>query len=1185
MPVAIPVGARADESSFKQIADQAEAFFKASGMEVGKAFADELAGGMQAAEKTVQRSAKKMADDYDKLADATGKVRVEQEKLNRLTESGAGQDKLAQQTEKLLTAQRAEQRMLRQLVGDLKDYESAAEQAGRKSSSAFGTGFGSGFSRSHIGGYFADLKHEAQSSGSMAGVLAGRAMGAGITAGLAAATGGVAAAIGGIGYTLTKGFQRLEGIDQAEFKLKGLGHSGAEVTRIMADAESSVKGTAFALDEAVGAAASAVAAGVEPGKDLSSYLTTIGDAAAIANTSFDEMASIFNKVTTSNKAYTQELRQLADRGIPIFTWLQQAYRVSGEELDKMVADGAVNAETFRGVIAANIGGAAKEMGQSFSGAVDNLGAAIGRLGAAALGAPFESAADSITYLTGQLDDMTAWMKTNQGTVIDFWSGIGQVATDAAGVVTGSVFSIAQGLSWLVNAVGDAMGGISRGLEWVNRAMGRKDVADQLHQQSEGFFGWANGINAFKDSAYEGMVKLDDFGDSVQRWGENAKLANQFTAAMGKSTAEISGGDVVGKIPEGPGGPATNLAKLGFGLEKASDGKRKIIPHTDEATKILDAWRAMQSGETIGQRVVPDFVPSVGDGTGKKGKGRGGKAAEPPLYFDESQWSMDAVPVSAPEAIAGMGPGVKNSRIFDAETALINARTRVEEARIRLLELEHKGNVSQSALVSAKNNVLQAERAYQSAEMKAIEAHQEQLKSATKGMDQLGAALDQDFGISKGLPGLAENITKFLANLAFAPALGALQAVVVAGGGGGVSAASAIAGRGMGIPGLGGLGIGGVGAGGFLPMPTGQPRQYQAGMVPNNVQLLSVLERMFPGVKMSADTGRRDKYNEHGSGEALDIMVGANAALGRQINEFLLRNAKALGLQYTLWQQATWRPDGSVSAMDDRGSPTQNHMDHVHARVLPGPATGGGVQVGVPPVGAVGGGYGADPGLGLGIGVAPSAPSVIGGDGASLPLSAGVGGGGLGVPGMAGPPQGLTTRALTGGPPAPVGLAPSIGAGGAGAQGISGLPLDAAMMAADALNIFPGAGIAAQKSIQLINRAIGYGGQLAGIGVSGLLNTFLPRESPLADIGNSWIGRLAAGFAGARPAAQNMAGQSTLPNPDDARQRAQLAQQQGGNTTINNTINQNNYDRDADAKAREATAAVHAGIQYAMPGRR
>lgn len=117
-----------------------------------------------------------------------------------------------------------------------------------------------------------------------------------------------------------------------------------------------------------------------------------------------------------------------------------------------------------------------------------------------------------------------------------------------------------------------------------------------------------------------------------------------------------------------------------------------------------------------------------------------------------------------------------------------------------------------------------------------------------------------------------------------------------------------------------------------------PSQYEQGMVPNNVKLLSAIEQLFPGTTAHADVSRNDKYGEHGSGEALDIMVGSNKELGDRINAFLLQNSQAFGLQYNLWQQRQWNPDGSTSGMENRGSPTQNHMDHVHARVRAGAAS-------------------------------------------------------------------------------------------------------------------------------------------------------------------------------------------------------------------------------------------------------
>ena len=55
---------------------------------------------------------------------------------------------------------------------------------------------------------------------------------------------------------------------------------------------------------------------------------------------------------------------------------------------------------------------------------------------------------------------------------------------------------------------------------------------------------------------------------------------------------------------------------------------------------------------------------------------------------------------------------------------------------------------------------------------------EKLKTATNSakdaLGDLGASIDKDFGISKGLSGIAENLTKFIAGLAFAPAFGAMR---------------------------------------------------------------------------------------------------------------------------------------------------------------------------------------------------------------------------------------------------------------------------------------------------------------------------------------------------------------------------------------------------------------------------
>ena len=184
------------------------------------------------------------------------------------------------------------------------------------------------------------------------------------------------------GITLVKGWNRLTGIDDARAKLQGLGHDAETIEAIMDSALSSVQGTAFGLDEAATTAANAVAAGIEPGKELNKYLSMIADTAAIAGTSMSEMGSIINKVQTGQTVYTEDLEQLADRGLPVYQWLAEEAGVAASEVKQLASDGQISSQMLYDAIDKNIGGAAQIMGEtSFSAALDNIGASISRIGA------------------------------------------------------------------------------------------------------------------------------------------------------------------------------------------------------------------------------------------------------------------------------------------------------------------------------------------------------------------------------------------------------------------------------------------------------------------------------------------------------------------------------------------------------------------------------------------------------------------------------------------------------------------------------------------------------------------------------------------------------------------------------------------------------------------------------------
>lgn len=209
-----------------------------------------------------------------------------------------------------------------------------------------------------------------------------------------------------LGLALKGGIERSLKIEDAQAKLRGLGHTTESINTIMDSALASVKGTAAGLDEAATMAANAVAAGIEPGENLTAALSLVNDAATIAGVSMGEMGSIFSKVWTSGRAQTQELNQIADRGIPIWTELADHYGVSADELRKMVSAGKVDAATFETVMRDMLGGSALEAGNTTRGAFANMRAALSRFGQSLLSGIFPMFKTAFGGITEWLDRAT-----------------------------------------------------------------------------------------------------------------------------------------------------------------------------------------------------------------------------------------------------------------------------------------------------------------------------------------------------------------------------------------------------------------------------------------------------------------------------------------------------------------------------------------------------------------------------------------------------------------------------------------------------------------------------------------------------------------------------------------------------------------------------------------------------------
>ena len=97
--------------------------------------------------------------------------------------------------------------------------------------------------------------------------------------------------------------------------------------------------------------------------------------------------------------------------------------------------------------------------------------------------------------------------------------------------------------------------------------------------------------------------------------------------------------------------------------------------------------------------------------------------------------------------------------------------------------------------------------------------------------------------------------------------------------------------------------------------------------PNVVAVHEAVCAAFPEIT-SYGTYRSD--GEHSQGLAIDIMV--SGARGWEVAEFVRENYSELGVNYVMYSQKIWSVDRSGEGwryVEDRGSVTANHYDHVH----------------------------------------------------------------------------------------------------------------------------------------------------------------------------------------------------------------------------------------------------------------
>lgn len=953
--VALTVSTQVDDASIRKSAVDIQRRYERIGQEVGGDFMSAFANGARS-------NSPKLEKAMDGAKDATGKLRLEQEKLDDLLARGeSNRTKLIQQSERTAKAKRDEERAIRQAAAAYKEYGDAGEGAGG----------------SFVGGLRGSIAGAGSSGKDMANEFVGGFAGASALTRLGAAGGPIGLALAGVvtlGVVAGKQLATAiaDGLDtiqlQDQFQAR-MGLNEAQMSQY-----ASAAGKAYAsnygasVQDNLGAAQAALRSGlINPGDTSAQVQGVVEDLQGLARTTEATAAESSRSITTLIRTglagsvseasdiitagfqsgldvsgdwldtineYSTQFRKFGLSAEETMTLLKQGLEGGARDTDKVAdslkefsiraVDGSkTTAEGFKA-----LGFNADDMGQRF--------AAGGASAHTALGSVF----DALKQIDDPMQQALIWQRLFGTQFEDMGDAINRFTLDPAA----NQFRDLQGTS--DRATKTATENFKSEWEEATRTVGQffSDLKTDIAE-------WFSDLPVIKDlpGAITALFGNHDF--------KGPPIPTAPPVYGPPIPAPVSGPPMGGGLGDllNPGAGSS-----GSGLPDVLNGPQLAPPGSGNYYKQLYPQQPVKPGPpppVPGERTP--IVPDDGSGSGSKSK----------PSFDPSKWTLDSIPfgsfpgeeglsAGAPPPspmVPGTGPGsfqVDPQRVFDAQTSQQNAQTSLQNARYRYLEVMADADATEQDRYNAKAALVAQGRSLQSAEAKLAEAQQGTWKkmestanSFSQGMDKVGAALDADFGLGDGISGFVENLIKAAGNLAAAPILGPLNAISKANpiqGGYGMlgiyGAQNIAAGKsplGFGSSGYAypsAMGPAALQPGYGIPQNIGMPSMLSdTGSVPSGPQsrfAAALVQQMWGDQLRAPIGGSRDTgtvKGTHDAGLSIDIPIGPDQmALGDQINAYLQAHAQELGLEYSIWRDQGKYPGGG-------GFTQGGHQNHIDAK--------------------------------------------------------------------------------------------------------------------------------------------------------------------------------------------------------------------------------------------------------------
>ena len=315
------------------------------------------------------------------------------------------------------------------------------------------------------------------------------------------------------------GLQRAMNIEQASFQFEGLNvekSKGNENLSYYKEVMDAVLGTAYSYDVAAKAASQLVASnvGVEKSskkmadgskkdtqvmnESMTKILMGIAGVASMSGSSFEDISQIFTTAAGKGKVQAEEFRRLAVRGLNASAVIAKALGVTEEEVSEMARKGQIDFQTFADAMADAYGSHAKDSTKMFMGAMEDLKAALARIGADFYGPALTGARDilnSLTPLVDVLHEKIAGALTTSTTLLGKAS---QKATQFFDLLSYSLKFMERG---------DDRGVGAPLREWIG--------GNLKHE--------ANLLDAFGNTASAVKLAVDDLGAGLENFGHGYKI--------------------------------------------------------------------------------------------------------------------------------------------------------------------------------------------------------------------------------------------------------------------------------------------------------------------------------------------------------------------------------------------------------------------------------------------------------------------------------------------------------------------------------------------------------------------------------------------------------------------------------------------------------------------------------------